>query len=400
MFCKRCFALPGLFLPAILGLGLASLAPGHLLHAQENVMNWRATMPNAQPARQTAPTYRPRRRADPMTPRYQDDSVLGLHMPALRIEVPVVADLSAPKLLVIGDSLAEALNFGFDGEANMKSAYRLIERTRSASGLVRDDYFDWPKTLAGLIAEHPDLSAIVVMIGLNDRQVLRVGDITHEPLSEAWREEYRKRVDSILVLARDARVPLVWVGMPLMRAPKLSAELAAINTIIRDRVSNFGQTFVETIDAFADASGAFSATGPDVIGDNVRLRGPDGIHFTPAGQRKLAFFVDRPLRRLTAERGSPTLASLPQSTAFPNAPVATPQPGSLTSPALILRNAIQIGPVRAPIGERRALGEVRQAGSLLQAGSPVYGETTNRNLFDRGLAPDSRPGRADDHGWR
>lgn len=368
-------------------------------------MDWRASLPRAQPSRQSAPTYRPRRRTDAVV-RYPDDSTLGLHMPALRVDVTIPPDPTAPKLAIIGDSLAEALAFGFDGDANIKAGYRWIERTRSASGLVRDDYFDWPKTLAGLLAEHTDLSAVIIMIGLNDRQGLRAGDITHEPLSDPWREEYRKRIDAILTLAREARVPLVWVGMPLMRAPKLSAELASINAMIRDRVSVFGQHFVETADAFADASGAFSATGPDVIGDNVRLRGPDGIHFTPAGQRKLAFFVDRPLRRIIGDRSTPAMASLPQPINLPPAagnPSITPPvqiPGTFTAPSIVLRDTIQLGPVRAPIGERRALGEPRQAGSLLNAGAPAYGETANSNLFDRGLAPDARPGRADDHGWR
>lgn len=403
---RTAFSLFGILLPALIGLGLSGVTGGSVAQAQENVMDWRASLPRAQPARQTAPTYRPRRRTDVVLPRYQDDSALGLHMPPLRVEVAIVPDLSAPKLAIVGDSLAEALAFGFEGDASIKSAYRLVERTRSASGLVRDDYYDWPKNLAALLAENNDLSAVVIMIGLNDRQGLRVGDITHEPLSDAWREEYRKRIDAILTLARDARVPLVWVGLPLMRTPKLSAELAAINAMMRDRVSVFGQHFVETADAFADASGAFSATGPDVIGDNVRLRGPDGIHFTPAGQRKLAFFVDRPLRRIVGDRAAPALASLPQPASLPvAAPTPAPLPttpgiGSFTAPAIVLRDTIQLGPVRAPIGERRALGEARQAGSLLNAGAPVYGDTTIRNLFDRGLAPNARPGRADDHNWR
>lgn len=393
---------------ATLGLGLSGQVLNQAAEAQENVMDWRASLPRVgpRPVRQSTTTYRPRRRTDAV-PRYPDDSTLGLHMPALRVDVTVAPDPGAPKLALIGDSLAEALAFGFDGDANIKVAYRIVERTRSSSGLVRDDYFDWPKTLAGLLAEHNDFSAIIIMIGLNDRQGLRIGDITHEPLSDAWREEYRKRVDAILILAREARVPLIWVGMPLMRAPKLSAELASINAIIRDRVSVFGQHFVETADAFADASGAFSATGPDIIGDNVRLRGPDGIHFTPAGQRKLAFFVDRPLRRITGDRSVPAFASVPQpaSIALPapvpavTAPTA-PIPGAFAAPSVVLRDTIQLGPVRAPIGERRVLGEARQSGNLLNAGSASYGDTANRNLFDRGLSPESRPGRADDHGWR
>ncbi|MCU0820084.1 MAG: DUF459 domain-containing protein [Beijerinckiaceae bacterium] len=391
-------ALAGLLLPLSLPATTSAIA-------EESVMNWRASLPPRARAVPEAPAYRARRRID-AAPRYQDDAALGLHMPALKLDVPILADPNAPLIAFVGDSLADALHFGFDGDPGLKSTWRLVNRTSSASGLVREDYFSWPKTIATLLAEQRDIAALVLMIGLNDRQAIRVGDQTLEPLTEPWREEYRKRVDSILTLARDAKVPVFWVGLPLMRSPKLSEDLVALNTLIRERVAIYGQTYVDTVDAFADASGAFSATGPDVIGDIVRLRGADGIHFTPAGQRKLAFFVDRALSRLPNERPQPAIAALPLPAPAVAPQAANPLPQPVRLPTTLGPNwnatpgGIVIAPMRPPVGEVRPVAPARQANTLVERPNPAYGDNVNRNLFDRGLAPAARPGRSDDYGWR
>ena len=387
-----------LLLAAALAGWALPLVPPRPALAEESVMNWRATLPQVR-SRQDAPAYRARRRSD-VAPRYPDDASLGLLMPALKLDVPIMADPNAPSIAILGDSLADALNSGFEGDPVLRSAYRLMHRTSSASGLVREDYFSWPKTISTLLAEQPGLSALVIMIGLNDRQNIRAGGQNLEPLSEPWREDYRKRVDAILTLARDAKVPVFWVGLPLMRSPKLSEDLMALNMLIRERVAIFGQTFVETVDAFADAAGAFSATGPDVIGDNVRLRGADGIHFSPAGQRKLAFFVDRALSRLPNERPAPAMATLPAATTLPAVPAPVRLPTGLGQGWNATPGGIILPPRRPAIGEVRSVLPVGQANSLVERPSPVYGDTTNRNLFDRGLVPAARPGRSDDHGWR
>lgn len=407
----RVMTAPGLARASVVAafglLLLAASPPAQAQYDGPSIMNWRASIPQEARPRRAAPAYRARRRSDTVMPRlspalrYEDDSALGLHMPPLMVSVPIQAEPTAPRLAIIGDSMAEALGFGFDADPGIKASYHVLQRTSSASGLVRDDYFNWPEALSRLLAENPGLSALMIMVGLNDRQALRIGEISHEPLTDPWRENYKSRVDALLTRARDARIPVIWVGLPPMRTAKLSSELTAIGQIVRERVAVFGQTFVETSDAFMDAAGAFSATGPDIIGDIVRLRGPDGIHFTPAGQRKLAFFVERPLRRvlgdLNASAVAPAVAALPAPSIV--SPVA-PESISLAIPSSLPRDPVIALPLRPAIGERRTLGEARQAGQLLRAGPPVYADPTAKNLFDRGLVPEPRPGRHDDHNWR
>ncbi|MFY8112986.1 MAG: DUF459 domain-containing protein, partial [Rhabdaerophilum sp.] len=277
-------------------LVLACLLSGQTLplraEGDASVQSWRVIQaaPRVAPA-QPGQTYRARRRYD--TPRnlYPDDAMLGLVLPEISVALPDPAEGTRARILVIGDSMADALAAGMNADPAIKADIALVPKTVSSSGLVREDFHDWPKTLREMLAATPDAAATIVMIGLNDRQAIRSGEASLDPLGEPWLEAYRQRVDTILRSAQEARVPLVWVGLPIMRSPRLSQDMATLNALIRDRVTQAGETFVETYESFADGSGGFTATGPDVIGDIVRLRGPDGIHFTPAGQRKLAFFV-------------------------------------------------------------------------------------------------------------
>lgn len=363
-----------------------------------SVQSWRIIQPAAQP--KPVQTYRARRRYDAPRPRYPDDSTLGLNMPEITAVMPALPDSSRTKIALVGDSLAEALAFGMEADPGMKADLLIRQKTVSASGLVREDYFDWPRAIAAVTAENPDLAALVVMIGLNDRQVIRVGEANLEPLSEPWREAYRKRVDAVIQAAQTAHVPLVWVGIPVMRSAKLSTELALLCELVRERVTASGETYIDIADTFADQSGGFAASGPDVIGDIVRLRGPDGIHFTPAGQRKLAFFVDKPLRKRIGERASPENTSTPVA-ALPVNPAALPSTSANTiSLPVALPAALAIPKPRPEIGEIRPLASVNSASTLIgQTLAPLQDPAT-RDLFDRGLSPTARSGRSDDFRWK
>lgn len=390
------------------------LAPALPLRAEgdSSVQSWRIIQaaPRVAPA-QPGQTYRARRRYD--TPRnlYPDDATLGLVLPEITVALPDPAEGTRPRILVIGDSMADALAAGMNADPAIKADLALFPKTVSSSGLVREDYHDWPKTLREMVSATPDAAAILVMIGLNDRQAIRSGETSLEPLGEAWLEAYRQRVDTIIRLAQEARVPLVWVGLPVMRSPRLSQDMATLNALIRDRVTQAGETFVETYESFADGSSGFTATGPDVIGDIVRLRGPDGIHFTPAGQRKLAFFVEKPLRlriqdrlnaaaaQVTAPLAAPpstpgeAIASLPAGIVPPPAERMITIPAPVAAPPAVIRQ-------RPEIGEIRPLSVQNSASSLAASQAPAIADPVTRDLFDRGLAPEPRTGRADDFRWR
>lgn len=386
------------------------------LHAEgdASVQSWRIIQaaPRVAPA-QPGQTYRARRRYDTLRNLYPDDATLGLILPEVTVALPDPAEGTRPRILVIGDSMADALAAGMNADPAIKADLALSPKTVSSSGLVREDFHDWPKTLREMLSATPDAAAIIVMIGLNDRQAIRSGETSLEPLGEAWLQAYRQRVDTIIHLAQEARVPLVWVGLPVMRSPRLSQDMATLNALIRERITQAGETFVETYESFADGAGGFTATGPDIIGDIVRLRGPDGIHFTPAGQRKLGFFAERPLRlriqdRLNAAsaalasplsvpaRPAPAgaaMASLPADSTFPPTEHAIVLPAPAAPPPVVIRQ-------RPEIGEIRPLAVQNTASTLAASQAPPIADPVTRDLFDRGIAPEPRTGRADDFRWR
>ncbi len=113
-----------------------------------------------------------------------------------------------------------------------------------------------------------------------------------------------------------------------MRSESLTRDFASINDLVRERVQKAGQTYVDIWQGFVDDRNRFTATGPDVEGQEARLRTADGIHFTSAGARKVAHFADVELKRLMGARGGqpaepPTAAPV----ATNNPAEGTPAPG-------------------------------------------------------------------------
>lgn len=406
----------------LLGLGILSLSlflPVHPLHAQAevNIMNPNYGRPIIIPKVEQTP-YRPRRRYDPTTSRsrssVQGDAELGLVMPDGMAPYTLLQAENRSKILLIGDSLAEALSGGVEDDPALQREIMLVRKTSSASGLVRADFLDWPETLASLLSANRDAAALVIMIGLNDIQILRVGEEAFDPLSEGWTTRYLERVRRILTMTREANLPTIWVGLPPMRNPRLSADLKAINTLIQAEVIAAEQAFISITDAFGDERGAFSLTGPDVIGDQVRLRAQDGIHFTKAGQRKLAFFIEPPLRRILtmrdAQRPAPPQADpiippvdIPPAKPVPSANVPNPVPSGagLVITAPVVEAVIIPFPAQKPLfGAVQPLQNVPVAPQLIIRRQVLRPDATAQALFDRGIPPPPQQGRSDDFTWR
>jgi uncharacterized protein len=146
--------------------------------------------------------------------------------------------------------------------------------------------------------------------------------VSYEFRSEKWVELYSRRVDETIAALKAKRVPVIWVGLPPIRGTRSRADLSFLNETYKSRAEKAGIIYVDVWDGFMDESGEFSNYGPDVIGQNRRLRAGDGVHFTKAGAHKLAHYVEREIRRLLA-RATPVALPIPDE---PQKPSAVPQP--------------------------------------------------------------------------
>ncbi|RWM30690.1 DUF459 domain-containing protein [Mesorhizobium sp.] len=306
--------------------------------------------------------------------------------PPAEPETPIVEKTpDARVVLVVGDFLAGGLAEGLDTAFADNPAVRIVSRSNGSSGFVREDFYNWPVEIKSLIeTEKP--SVVVVMLGSNDRQQMRVGNVREQPRSENWTKEYERRTEALGKAIQEAKVPFLWVGMPAFRVAKMTSDMLAFNDIYHSAAQDHGGEFVDVWDGFVDENGAFVTSGPDINGQAVRLRSDDGINVTKAGKRKLAFYTEKPLAKILglAAPGSVTTVSAPAG-----APVEASKPAA--APVVVDRTAPMLLSDPALDGGTELLGAVPPA----KADPNLPGE----KLTVEGKAPAASPGRADDFSW-
>ncbi len=285
---------------------------------------------------------------------------------------------------MVGDFVAGGLAWGLEQRFAEEPKIAVIDKSNNASGLVRDDYYDWNKELPGLLNDaRPDV--VVVVIGANDRQQMRSGKARLAPHSDAWEQAYLARIkgmaDTLKVFGR----PFFWVSAPPMRSSAASRDMVYLNELYKPIVTAVGGAFVDIWNGFTDDNGRYTSSGPDVDGQLRALRSSDGINFTRAGRLKLAFYVEREIRKQTGigTGAVDLLASASQTSQIEVGPDGVKR---LVGPVIPLGDPLP--------GVRRDLaGGADNPDPSTSPDSPQY------LLIVKGAALPAVPGRADDYSW-
>ena len=300
---------------------------------------------------------------------------------------PVVEKLeNARKILVVGDFLANGTADGLTSAFSQAPGVVVVDRTNGSSGLVRDDYYNWPEQ-ARSIVEEAQPSIIVVQLGSNDRQQLLVNGKREPVRSLSWVAEYERRTQSLIDALGGGKTPLLWVGLPAFKSPSMTTDMVALNGVIRKQVEKAGGEFIDIWDGFVDEEGKFIYTGSDINGQQVRLRGSDGINVTKAGRRKIAFYAEKSIRRLLGDAANEGVSVL-DSANFPEI-FMPPAPGENT--AAIVRTLPVAMTDPALDGGAALLGEMPTTAGLVR--SP------RDQLVMDGLLPEAPEGRVDNFAW-
>lgn len=210
----------------------------------------------------------------------------------------------ATRLAIYGDLMAtdvgKALERFYAEDPNIV----VLVQGVGSSSFVRPDFFDWPKTINEQIAAN-SFDIAVILIGINDRQKMNLNGESYPSLSPEWTTEYSARVAGVVRALRAANKPTIWIGLPPMEAPKFGKAMIQVNEIQRLAAFSGGAEFLDIYERFATEEGAYTARGPDLNGNQVRMRKDDGIHFSSAGADKLAFYLSQSLK--TYYRGGGTV---------------------------------------------------------------------------------------------
>ena len=362
-------------------------------------------------------------------------------------------DAATTSIMVLGDSMADWLAYGLEQAYADTPEIGVLRRHKTNSGLIRTEqrdsrgeYPDWPQAARELIASQKP-KFVLMMIGINDRRSIRetaqsiraartaqprvddpaaleldrpagektpsdkpaadkpveaaaeppapTGNRTLEFRTDAWSEAYIRRIDDTIAALKTSGVPVFWVGLPPLRGQKSAADMSFLNDLYRSRADKAGIIYIDVWDGFVDEDGRYAQYGPDLEGQTRRLRAGDGVHFTTAGARKLAHYVEREVQRWLSSRTA--VAALPA----PDEPkVETPsaKPAGTAAPAAAAgsgRARPLSGPTVPLITERSAESEDLLGGNARQSATDAI---ANKVLV-RGEAMPAPAGRADDFAW-
>lgn len=264
-----------------------------------------ATAPSEAPPATPEPTAEPK--PEPTDEPTLAKTTKGAESDPTKPEPAVVAPEAKPdepatppapkKVLILGDSLA-ATGFGALLERKL-DAHPDIEcgrKGKSASGLARPDFFDWPAEAKKQIeAKKPEL--VVVIMGGNDGQDMtpakKKGKRTPWSDVDAWKADYRTRMDAFLaeVVSDDRKV--LWLGLPTMGLRSLEKKLETIRAIQKEAVDAQGDraSYLDTAPFVTDASGELLTEAKVKSSKKAQpIRAEDRIHFTMSGSE---YFADQ-----------------------------------------------------------------------------------------------------------
>jgi uncharacterized protein len=398
-----------------------------------------------------APAPASAQRFEDFFPFFQQRGRRGWFDPPEREERPVdYSKAPAPKkadvvpqtpIMVFGDSMADWLAYGLEQAFTDTPEIGILRRHRTSSGLIRTEvrndprgeYPDWPVVAKEMIAAQKP-KFVVMMIGLNDRKQIREvvqpvrakpavsapqaidpasqeldgaeprpvpeaaaaapeapspgGVRTYEFRSDAWSEAYIRRIDDTIAALKTAGVPIFWVGLPPLRGGRAAADIPFLNDLYRSRADKAGVVYVDVWDGFVDEDGRFAQSGPDFEGQTRRLRAGDGTHFTQAGARKLAHFVEREIERWLSARAVTVSLPVDEPTVPESAPAAAPGKAGAKARPLV-------GPVVSLNSQVSSESEELLGGN---ARSKITDAVATKVLVN-GEAMPVPAGRADDFAW-
>ena len=261
--------------------------------------------------------------------------------PPLNLADILPKDPNAKKILVVGDFEADGIAWGLDQTYASEPKIAIVDDANTNSGLVRDDVYDWNAELPKLLnQEKPDI--VVVALGANDRQNMKIGNTRAPPHTDPWEQAYTQRIKSLADTLKVYGRPFFWAGAPPMRQSASSRDMTYLNGFFDSAVSEAGGTFVDIWNGFTDDNGAYISSGPDVDGQLRALRAGDGINFTRAGRLKLAFYVSREIKRQTG-LGAGTVDLLASTGQASQIEIGPDGKKRLVGPVISLTNPTAVG---------------------------------------------------------
>jgi hypothetical protein len=196
----------------------------------------------------------------------------------------------AVTIVVFGDSLAEGLwaslhrHFARDREASLR--VRVVNATKASTGFNADAYDAALDRLLG----RGGIDLLIVQTGANDRQraIALDGHRVARFGTPRWFAFYSQRLGYFLAHVQQRRIPVLWVGLPVMRDEAFDRGMRVISRLQQHYAERHGASFLDIAGFTGDADGLFFEKLAGAGGRLRQFRHADGVHFWEFGYDRVA----------------------------------------------------------------------------------------------------------------
>ncbi|MDR2625735.1 MAG: DUF459 domain-containing protein, partial [Zoogloeaceae bacterium] len=195
----------------------------------------------------------------------------------------------ADSVLFVGDSLMQGVAPHVHLSLFKRYTIHGINLSKQSTGLAYPDFFNWPEQIRKTFQATPGIKLMIVFLGPNDPWDFPYlkGQPYLKFKSEDWENVYRARIREVIEIARENDARVFWLEVPCMRKRELDASMTYLNRLFAEEVKKSGELFLPTSALLGCAEGKFSSF-MDADGKKKKSRIDDGVHFTIAGQKRIA----------------------------------------------------------------------------------------------------------------
>lgn len=314
------------------------------------------------------------------------------------------------RILVIGDGLAGGLGNGMMRMAEADPGFEILNRFNESSGLARPEVYDWAAAIPKIVENAP-VDAIVVLVGLNDRQGIRDGNFRYVFKTPDWEKAYVASTDRVLAAAKQSGAKIFWISLPPMENQVFDGDMQYLNTLHRTSVAAVGGHYVDVRPFFLGPNGAYVDRGPDDTGAERKLRERDGVKFMKVGNNRFGQLVLGSIKTLEAGTAPPAavadaapavVAALPAPTqpaaetiTIVAAPPSFGQTGLDGEDITFRADAVQPN-VKLPVSVAQKTAAQGQPTGAQTLGIQAQPGSRAQQLFEKGISGPAPVGRFDD----
>lgn len=186
------------------------------------------------------------------------------------------------KVLLVGDSMMQGVA-PHVVRALQNAHVKSIDLSRQSTGLTYPGYYDWPAVIKKAL-EKDRISVLVVFLGANDTWDMILGGKYESFGTERWQSNYLERVQSIVQIAHQQHVRVIWMGAPNMGREKINRGVKILNSLYAKGLGEGESRFISTRESLSDDVNEYRKAITKENGKSVVVRTEDGIHFTRDGQ--------------------------------------------------------------------------------------------------------------------